>query len=88
MVGGKRGLRIAANKYVAAKATPSRKQLVGVLKFSGPIKRNLTVPHSLMFSILGVRSAKVSRKLMANGPPLECPDMGGCYRGKQTIYPL
>ena len=32
LVGGKSGLRIAANICVAAKATPSRKQPVGVLK--------------------------------------------------------
>ena len=65
LVGGKCGLRIAARN---AEATLCRKQLVGVLKLSGPVERKFPAKCSAMFG----ESRWTVPPLVANVSPLCC----------------
>ena len=69
LVAGKHSLRIAARTR-CCRATPNRKQCVGVLKRSGLAERNFTAGFA---AILGPRSGRFSRKLL--NPPV--PDKRG-----------
>ena len=64
LVTGKRGLRVAARILAT---TSSRKQLLGVLKPSGPIERNGSVRRKIRESFANV-----------DGPPRQLPDIGCC----------
>ena len=74
---GKSGLRIAARMCAAARAAHSRKQLVGLLKLSGPVERDFPAGFSVTRKIRE-SSATVSRPSCPGWPTGCCGKFTSC----------